>query len=233
MKLFNPFGLALAMALASLLAAAPQAAGSTTALPDFSGFWRLNDQLSDTRAGIDGRLRAERAREQATAQLPSAAASSSTPASAQAGSGRGSHGGARGMGGGGGHGHGGNHGQKPAAADAGTAVPDTPPPLLANDSLLNVQQDPRQLRVSLGDGERLDARLDGVAQQSLTGSAVVSVRRDADRMEISMLFDGGTRLDEVWVKSADDHHLVVTEQWTTPSVRLPIIFKRSYDRLDI
>lgn len=234
MKLFNPFGLPLAIALASLLATVAHAAASTAALPDFTGFWRLNDQLSDTPAGIDARLRAERTREQATAQLPAAAASSGTPASAQAGSGRGSHGGGHGAGGGGaGHGHGGSHEQKPAAADAGTAVVDTPPPLLANDSLLNVQQDDRQVQVALGGSERLDARLDGVARQSLSGAAVVSIRRDADRMEISMHFDGGTRLDEIWVKSADDHHLVVTEQWTTPSVRLPIVFKRSYDRLDI
>lgn len=135
--------------------------------------------------------------------------------------------------GGGGHGRGGHGHNKPSTSDTGAAVADAPPPLLANDSILNVQQDAKHVQVALGDSDRMDARLDGVAQQSLSGNAVVQIRRDVNSMQISMQFDGGTHLEETWVKSPDDRHLVVTEQWTTPVVRQPIVFKRSYDRLDI
>jgi len=85
----------------------------------------------------------------------------------------------------------------------------------------------------LSDSDQLNARLDGIAQQSLNGAAVVKTRPYTDGLSISMQFDGGTHLDEFWVRSADGRHLTVTEQWTTPTARQPIVFKRSYDRLDI
>ena len=217
------------------------AAAAAPALPDFSGIWRLNDQQSDSPDQIAARLRAERKREEAAAQLPASASTSSTPPSSASNShgGRGGgHGGGGmgggGMGGGGGHGHGGNRNQsKDSSNDGVSPIVDTPPPLLANDSILNVQQDAKHMQVALSDSDQLNARLDGVAQQSLNGSAVVQTRNYTDGLSISMQFDGGTHLDEFWVKSADGHHLTVTEQWTTPTARQPIVFKRSYDRLDI
>jgi len=226
------------VAIAAALSAA--GVGSATAasptLPDFSGIWRLNDLQSDSADQIAARLRAERKHEEAAAQLPASASTSSTPPSSASNS-RGGHGGGHGgggMGGGGGHGHGGNHNQnKDSSNDGVSPIVDTPPPLLANDSILNVQQDAKHMHVALSDSDQLNARLDGVAQQSLNGSAVVQTRNYTDGLSISMQFDGGTQLDEFWVKSADGHHLTVTEQWTTPTARQPIVFKRSYDRLDI
>ena len=217
------------------------AAAAAPALPDFSGIWRLNDQQSDSPDQIAARLRAERKREEAAAQLPASASTSSTPPSSASNShgGRGGGHGGGGMGGGGmgggrGHGHGGNRNQsKDSSNDGVSPIVDTPPPLLANDSILNVQQDAKHMQVALSDSDQLNARLDGVAQQSLNGSAVVQTRNYTDGLSISMQFDGGTHLDEFWVKSADGHHLTVTEQWTTPTARQPIVFKRSYDRLDI
>jgi hypothetical protein len=203
----------------------------------------LTDPLSDNAPQIAARLRAERTREESAAQLPASA--SSTGSSAATGS-HGSHGGGHGMGGGmggsgmggsaggGGRGHGGNRGQNKASTSDGTSpIIDTAPPLLASDSILNVQQDAKRIQVALSDSDQLNVRLDGVTQQSLNGSAVVQTRSYADGLRISMQFEDGTRLDEFWVKSADGHHLTVTEQWTTPTVRQPIVFKRSYDRLDI
>jgi len=213
------------------------AAAAAPATPDFSGIWRLNDQQSDSPDQIAARLRAERKREEAAAQLPASASTSSTPAVSSASNSHGGHGGGHsggGMGGGGGHGRGGNHSQsKDRSNDGVSPIVDTPPPLLANDSILNVQQDAKHMQVALSDSDQLNARLDGVAQQSLNGSAVVQTRNYTGGLSISMQFDGGTHLDEFWVKSADGHHLTVTEQWTTPTVKQPIVFKRSYDRLDI
>ncbi|GAB2547634.1 hypothetical protein GCM10027065_18960 [Rhodanobacter koreensis] len=141
-----------------------------------------------------------------------------------------------GMGGGmGGHGgHGGGRGQsKASTADHGAPPPDTPPPLLADDSLLNVQQDAKGIRVVLGDTDQLDSRLDGFARQSLNGSAMVQSHLTATGLQITMQFDGDVRLRQDWVQSPDGHHLTVTETWTTPAVQQPIVFRRSYDRLDI
>ena len=221
------------------------ASAASPALPDFSGIWRLNDQQSDSPDDIAARLRTERKREEAAAQLPASASTSSTPAASSASNSHGGHGGSHGMGGGGmggsgggmggggGHGHGGNRNQSKASSDGTSPIVDTPPPLLANDSILNVQQDAKNLQVALSDSDKLIARLDGIAQQSLNGNAVVQTRTYTDGLSISMQFDGGTHLDEFWVRSADGHHLTVTEQWTTPTARQPIVFKRSYDRLDI
>ena len=135
---------------------------------------------------------------------------------------------------GGGHGHGGGRGQnKTATTDNGTPPPDDPPPLLANDSMMNVQQDAKGIRVVLGDKDQLDSRLDGFARQSLNGGAMVQSQLTATGMQITMRFDGDVRLQQDWVQSPDGHHLTVIETWTTPAVQQPIVFKRSYDRLDI
>jgi hypothetical protein len=48
-----------------------------------------------------------------------------------------------------------------------------------------------------------------------------------------MRFEGDVRLRQNWIQSPDGHHLTVIETWTTPAVQQPIVFKRSYDRLDI
>jgi len=105
--------------------------------------------------------------------------------------------------------------------------------LLDNDSLMNVQQDAKGIRVVLDDKDQLDSQLDGNTRQSLSGNAMVQTHITAEGMQISMQFTGDVRLLQTWVKSPDGRHLTVTETWTTPAVQQPIVFKRSYDRLDI
>lgn len=216
--------LALLLAMSSLAVRA-----ASPSMPDFSGIWRLNEQQSDSPSDIAARLRAEKKREQPVQQPPGVAVTS-TPASHAPGG----HGGGRGMGGGGhGHGGGGRSHDKAATTGGGTPAPDEPPPLLAHDSLMNVQQDARDLRVAFDDKDQLDGRLDGSTHQSLSGNALVQARLTAESLQISMQFEGGVRLRQNWVKSPDGHHLTVTETWTTPAVQQPIVFKLSYDRLDI
>jgi hypothetical protein len=217
-----PLLLLLAMSSLAVRATSPST-------PDLSGIWRLNEQQSDSPSDIAARLRAEKKLEQPV-QQPAGAAVTSTPASHASDR----HGGGRGMGGGGhGRGGGGRGHDKAAATDNATAAPDDPPPLLANDSLMNVQQDARDIRVAFNDKDQLDGRLDGSTHQSLSGNALVQARPSAEGLQISMQFEGDVRLRQSWVKSPDGHHLTVTETWTTPAVQQPIVFKRSYDRLDI
>jgi hypothetical protein len=222
--------LALALAVSSLAVADLTHAASPSA-PDFSGIWRLNEQQSDSPSDIAARLRAERSREEPV-QQPASASSTGTPSTSKASSG---HGAGHGMGGGGGgHGHGGGRGQdKASTTDSGKAPPDDPPPLLADDSLMNVQQDAKGIRVVLDDKDQLDSQLDGNTRQSLSGNAVVQTHLTPQGLQISMQFTGDVRLLQTWVQSPDGHHLTVTETWTTPAVQQPIVFKRSYDRLDI
>jgi hypothetical protein len=202
--------------------------------PDFSGIWRLDDQHSDSPLDISARLRAEKKAEQPI--QPPAGASAGTPSAAQSTNrqgGRGGHGmGGGGMGGGHGHG-GGRHHDTPADADSGTPVADDPPPLLADDSMMNVQQDAKDIHVVFGGKDQLDGRLDGIVRQSLSGNAMVQSRLTANSLQVSMQFDGEVRLQESWVESPDGHHLTVTESWTSPAATQPILFRRSYDRLDI
>jgi hypothetical protein len=139
--------------------------------------------------------------------------------------------GAGGMGGG--HGRGGGKNSKSSDSDNSAPAPDVPPPLLDNDLVLNVQQDSKTIRVVFGDKDQLDGRLDGVTRQSLSGNASVQTHLAVNGMEVVMQFDGEVRLRQVWMLSPDGHHLTVTESWTTPQVQQPIVFKRSYDRLDI
>lgn len=211
---------------------------ATPATPDFTGIWRLDDQQSDSPSDIAGRLREERKLEQAAAQNTPASTSgtSTSPAAGR----HGGHGGGRGMGGGGmggmggsGHGRGGGKAAKSSDSDNSPAPPDVPPPLLDDDSVLNVQQDAKTIRVVFGDKDQLDGRLDGVVSQSLSGNASVQSHLASDGLEISMQFDGDVRLKQTWAVSPDGHHLTVTETWNTPAVKQPIVFKRSYDRLDI
>lgn len=219
---YLPLVLLLAMSSLAVRATSPST-------PDFSGIWRLNEQQSDSPSDIAARLHAEKKREQPV-QQPAGAAGTSTPASHTPGG----HGGGRGMGGGG-HGHGGSgrsH-DKAAATDNGATAPDDPPPLLANDSLMNVQQDAKDIRVAFDEKDQLDGWLDGTTHQSLSGNALVQTHLTAEGLQISMQFEGGVRLRQDWVQSSDSHHLTVTETWTTPAVQQPIVFKRSYDRLDI
>ena len=208
---------------------------ASTSLPDFSGVWRLDQLHSDDVSVIGARLREEKKREQPAVQ-PATAASTATPAASQGSGQHGGHGG--GMGGGGmGGGHGGGHGHKSGNTSDNdsdsTVSKDSPPPLLSVDALLNVQQDGKNVQVALSDSSRLDARLDGIAHQSLNGSAMVRSELTANGLQISMEFDGGVRLEQNWVRSPDGHQMTVTEQWTTPSVKKPITFTRHYIRLDI
>jgi hypothetical protein len=218
------------LSLALLLAVSSLAVRATSpATPDFNGIWRLNDQLSDSPSDIAARLRAERNREQPIPQPASTSSAGAPERHSSSG-----HGGGHGMGGGG-HGHGGGsrgH-NKAAATDSGMPPPDVPPPLLANDSLMNVQQDARGIRVVYDDKDQLDGRLDGSTRQSLSGSAMVQTRLATEGLQIFMQFEGDVRLRQNWIQSPDGHHLTVIETWTTPAVQQPIVFKRSYDRLDI
>jgi hypothetical protein len=218
-----------------LLAAASSCtiAHATSAVPpDFSGIWRLDDQHSDSPFDIAARLRAEKKLEQPTPEAINTG--TGTPAS-QASTRHGGHGGGgRGGMGGGGHGHGGGRDHdKTADTDTSAPAAEVPPPLLADDSMLNVQQDAKTIRVVFGDKDQLDGRLDGVVSQSLGGNAMVQSHLTAGSLGLSMQFDGEVRLQQTWAVSPDGHHLVVTESWTTPAVKQPIVFKRSYDRLDI
>ncbi|GAB2561266.1 hypothetical protein GCM10027066_00940 [Dyella jejuensis] len=202
---------------------------------DFTGIWQLNDKQSDSPATITRRLHAQIRREQAPSSRPAGASSSAAPSSSSSPSG--GHGrGMGGMGGGHGMGGGGRHGSHDAKdQSSGNSAPhkDPTPPLLADDALLNIQQDRKGMQVDFNNTDRLDTRFDGITRQSLNGSAQVRTELTPDGMQVSMTFDDGTRLDQAWVRSADGHHLTVTETWTTANVEEPIVFQRSYDRLDL
>jgi hypothetical protein len=210
---------------------------------DFSGIWQLNDRASDSAAVITQRLHQERRREQAPSSRPAGASSSATAGdSSSNGSG---HGGGHGMGGGGGMGGmggghgigGGRHGnqdsQSASSSDSGKPAKDPTPPLFADDALLNVQQNDTGMRVDFNNTDRLDTKFDGVERQTLNGSAHVQTQMTHDGMQVSMDFGDGTQLDQTWVRSTDGHHLTVTETWTTSDLKEPIVFTRSYDRLDL
>jgi hypothetical protein len=224
---------------AGLLFAGHAIAQNKASSPDFTGIWQLNDKASDSAADITRRLHAEKRREEAPSSRPASASSSSTPASSS--NSFGGHGGGRGMGGGGmggggmggGRHGGGSHDTQDASSSKSTPAKDPTPPLVANDSLLNVQQTDKGMQVDYNNTDRLDTKFDGITRQSLNGSAQVQTQLSPDEMQITMQFDDGTRLDQTWVRSPDGHHLTVTETWTTTEVEAPIVFKRSYDRLDL
>ncbi len=134
------------------------------------------------------------------------------------------------MGGGGRHG---NRDTQDQSSDSSAPRKDPTPPLLANDALLNVQQTSAGLQVDFNNTDRLDTRFDGVGRPSLNGSAHVQTQLTPTGMQIAMTFDDGTELDQSWERSPDGHHLTVTETWTTNAAKAPIVFRRSYDRLDL
>jgi len=135
---------------------------------------------------------------------------------------------------GGGHGHGG-HGQQASASSDSTATASdalNPPPLIDIDTMLIVQQDQKTLQAQLENGEQLLVRLDGNNRQTLNGSAFTQMQATDQGMQISMMFTNGTKLDEIWTRSADGHTLHVTEEWQPPFLQHPVTFHRDYDRLD-
>jgi hypothetical protein len=210
--------------------------------PDFTGIWQLNDKASDSAADITQRLHAEKHHEEAPSSRPASASTSGTPGSSANSNSSGGRGGGRGMGGMGGGGmggggmggrHGGGNHDSSDSSSKSTPKKDPTPPLLANDSLLNVQQTDKGLQVDYNNTDRLDTKFDGITRQSLSGSAQVQTQLSPDGMQVSMQFDDGTHLDQTWVRSPDGHHLTVTETWTTNDVKAPIVFTRSYDRLDL
>lgn len=228
------------LSLAAGLFAITQVAAQTSAQgADFSGIWQLNDKQSDSAAVITQRLHAEKRHEQASSSRPASASSSGAPVAASNG-GFGGRGGGRGMGGagaGGGHMGGGRHGNHDApdsSSNSKSAPPKDPtPPLLADDSFLNVQQNSQGLRVDYNNTDRLDTRFDGMERQSLNSNARVRTQLTPGGMDVSLAFDDGTRLKQTWARSADGHHLTITETWWTNDLQEPIVFKRSYDRLDL
>lgn len=232
----RPPGLLLAAGLFSMAQAVAQ---TSAPAQDFSGIWQIDDKQSDSAAVIAQRLHAEKKHEQAASSRPASASSSGT-ANASANRGFGGRGGGRGMSGegmGGGRMGGGRHrshdSQDSASSGKSTPAKDPAPPLLADDSFLNVQQNSGGLRVDYNNTERLDTRFDGVERQSLNGNAHVQSQLAPNGMDVSMAFGDGSRLKETWARSADGHHLTITETWWTHDLQEPIVFKRSYERLDI
>lgn len=224
---------------AGLLSATCAMAQTAAKGPDFSGIWQLNDKESDSATVITQRLHAEKKHEQAPSSRPPSASSSGTSSTASNG-GFGGHGGGHGMGGGMGGGRmggGGRHGNRNAqdADTSGKSAPpkDPTPPLLADDSFLNVQQSRQGLHVDYNDTDRLDTRFDGMQRQSLNSNARVQTWLTPNGMAISMAFDDGSQLDQSWVRSPDGHHLTVTETWKPTDLQQPVTFKRSYERLDL
>lgn len=216
---------------ASSLFAAFTSAQSTAAAPDFNGIWQLNDKTSDNAMLINQRLHAEKKREQAPSLHPVPSSSSSAPTS-PSGGGFGRRGGGRGMGGTGGGRHG-NRDAQDSSSHGSAPEKDPVPPLLADDAFLNVQQNASGMRVDFNNKDRLDTRFDGVVRQSLNSNARVQSQLTPNGAQISMIFDDGMRLDQAWVRSPDGHHLTVTETWSTSGLKTPIVFTRSYDRLDL
>jgi hypothetical protein len=226
-----PALLATALLAASTWAIAQQA----IALPDFNGLWRLSDQGSDSPEQVTAMLRAELRREQAPSVAPASASSSGSAPQQGNHSGRG--GGRGGMGGGGmggGHGHGGGKANSSNSSSDSSSDDDLlkPPPTLANDAVLIVQQDVGALQARLENGEQLAVLLNGHDQHTLDGNAIVH-RQDAGQdLQFSLQFNDGSHLDETWSRSADGHTLRVTEQWYPGFLQHPVVFHRNYVRID-
>lgn len=128
----------------------------------------------------------------------------------------------------------GSHDNQDSSSSGSNAPPKDPtPPLFADDALLNVQQNSKGMRVDFNNNDRLDTQFDNIARQSLNSTARVQTQLTQDGMHVSMDFGNGTRLEQAWVRSADGHHLTVTETWTTVELKEPIVYTRSYDRLDL
>jgi hypothetical protein len=212
----------LAFTLAALLAGlgpiAASHADSATALPDFSGAWRLDDTASDNEAAVTKLLQDESQSEQAAndqQQAPAATAPSATE-----------HAGLHGRRGGGGH----KKDKDEKKTDDEPAKPhEYPlPPLLKTDSVLLIQQDSKSVQVRLNSGETLNGRLDGQSQQSLNGAAIVRSHSETGKLVMQFQFSDGSTLQQTWELSADKHRLTVSEQWKPFGLGQPVYFKRSY-----
>ncbi|GAB3785968.1 hypothetical protein GCM10028797_17120 [Dyella agri] len=226
-----------------MLAAGSRASAQKAATPpDFNGLWRISDQGSDGPAQVTAKLRAEIQREQSPTVVPAAASSSGNAPRPGNGDGGGRHGGGMGGGMGGGHmgggGMGGGHGRggRRASTSSDDASGDDnmlkPPPMLDNDAVLVVQQDAVSVQTRLENGEQLTVRLDGGNQQTLNGAAVAH-RQAADAgLQFSLHFNDGSRIDEIWSRSADGRTMQVTEQWQPGFLQRPVVFHRNYQRVD-
>ena len=237
--------------LATLLATVLLAAAGTSAiaqlrpsaLPDFGGLWRLREQGSDSPTQVSAMLRAELRREQSPMVAPAGASSSgSTP---QQGGHYGHGGGRGGMGGGGmggdhmggglggSHGHGGGRQASATSSDAsGSNELLKPPPMLDHDSVLVVQQDGGSVQARLDNGEQLAVRLDGHRLQTLDGNATSQREDSSADLQFRLSFGDGSRIDETWSRSADGGSLRVTERWQPGFLQRPVMFRRSYERID-
>lgn len=212
-----------------MLAMGSLACGNAKAAPpqttDFSGIWQLNDAQSDGASDINKRYHAEKKHEEA----PSSHAQNNNGSSPAT------------LGDLLGGGHGGHHGdgesnhdyQESFSFDKKKGSDDPTPPLFADDALLNVQQRSADMQVDFNNTDRLDTKFDGVTRPSLNGTAQIQTRLSPNGMHLMMQFSDGTRLEQDWAKSADGHHLTVTETWTPVDLQQPVVFKRVYDRLDI
>jgi hypothetical protein len=201
-------------------AAPPQA-------PDFSGIWQLNDAQSDSAADINKRYHTEKKHEEAPSSHPG---NNNAPTTSTLGD---LLGGGHGGGSGGHHG-GGSHDYVDNQMSDGNKPPADPtPPLFADDALLNVQQRTADMQVDFNNTDRLDTKFDGITRPSLNGTAQIQTQLSSDGMHLSMAFSDGSRLEQDWSKSADGHHVTVTETWTPVDLQQPIVFKRVYDRLDV
>lgn len=215
--------LRLALLLGGLLVGGASWAAQATY--DFSGAWRLDDRQSDGAEQLGARMQQE-ARQEAAPQLPSGQADNSKPGG---GGNSGGHGRLGGMGGGHGHGGRGQHSNDKPAADSGPAPASYPlPPLLAIDSLLLVEQDAQRFKVSFDNGEQLAGRLQGPAQASLNGSAMVTARNGSDGLHLSVRYPDGASLDEHWMHSPDGRQLYVFGEWKPALLQHPVSFKRVY-----
>jgi hypothetical protein len=203
------------------------AKAATPPAADFSGIWQLNDAQSDSTADINKRYHAEKKHEEAPSSHPSNNNGSGPTTLGDLLGG--------GSGGGGHHGGGGdsNHDyQESFSFDKKKGSDEPTPPLFADDALLNVQQRTADMQVDFNNTDRLDTKFDGVTRPSLNGTAQIQTRLSSDGMHLTMEFSDGTRLEQDWAKSADGHHLTLTETWTPVDLKEPIVFKRVYDRLD-
>jgi hypothetical protein len=207
---------------------------ATPPTPDFSGIWQLNDAQSDSSSDIAKRYQTEKKQEQAhSSQSSDESSTSSSAGSNSFGGGRGGrHGSGGGSSGGGGSDSGIHDYEDSYKFKKKNQSTDPTPPLFADDALLNVQQRTADMQVDFNNTDRLDTKFDGVTRPSLNGSAQIQTELSSDGMHMTMQFSDGTRLEQIWAKSTDGHHLTVTETWTPSDLKQPITFKRVYDRLD-
>ncbi|AIF49062.1 hypothetical protein [Dyella japonica] len=238
---FSRYRGAFAGTLAALLLAGTASAAQTT---DFTGAWRLDDRNSDSPDALTNAMRIEARKEQASQQPTPAASSSSPPPATASHGGGGHHGGMSGggMGGGGmgrGGGMGGGHGRhgdnssdsKPAGASDKDPIATATypmPPTLKSDAVLLVQQDDKTFQIRLNNGDQLTGKLDGVARQSLNGTAMVRGHMENGQLTVNIRYSDGSQLDQTWAMTPDGQQMVVVGAWKVPTLEQPVTFKRTY-----